>query len=144
MATIEKNPAIAPESDGMETPMNGWAEAVGRLLVLAAMAVTASCGGDDGDGGDGTFTHDGIVDCLEEAGLEVTDGGLLHGEPGIGIEGGSALVVVLDSNETAQGETEDAFWAQGEAEARDNVFVYFAPGATDSTRTEVDSCLPSA
>jgi hypothetical protein len=123
----------------VEALMSNATKAAGRLLLLAAIGINASCGDDD----DTTFTHDGIIECLEDAGLEVGEGGMLSGEPGISVDGGSVLIVVFDSDETADDLTEDPFFSQGETEAREHVFVYFAPGASESTRTEVDSCTPS-
>lgn len=121
-----------------------WASSRTLILVVAALGVVAACG-DSGNGDSGDdLSHEGVIDCLEDAGLSVEEGGLLSGKPGIAVEDGSVLIVVFDSPADAESEADDetGFWAQGETDARGKAFVYVAPGASDDTRDEVDSCVP--
>lgn len=122
-----------------------WASSRTIVLVVAALGVVAACGDSgNGDSGDDDLRHEGVIDCLEDAGLSVEEGGLLAGKPGIAVEGGSVLIVVFDSPADAESEADDetGFWAQGETDARGKAFVYVASGASDNTRDGVDSCVP--
>jgi hypothetical protein len=122
----------------------GASRAAALLLVVTGLGALAACGD---DAGSGTLSHDDAVSCLDEAGLDVAEGGRISGKPAISVAGGSALVVVFDSSadaETEAAEDPTGFFSEGETDARGNAFVYFAPAASSAVRTEVEACLPEA